>query len=89
MDEQAVAQMIAKKRAIKAVHIADALERAGCDVAAARRLDDEGRRNAEKAARVRVASEDTWQVVLAVLERRGSVSRAEAEAHEQVLLGTR
>lgn len=88
MDSHEVAQMIAKKRALKAVHIADALERVGCDAATARRLDEKGRRNAEKAAMVRVASEETWRVVFAVLERRGSVSREEAEAHERVLLGT-
>lgn len=86
-DEQ-VAQRIAKSRAIKAVHIADALERVGCDAVTARRLDEKGRRDAEKAAMVRVASEETWRVVFAVLERRGSVSREEAEAHERVLLGT-
>lgn len=87
-DEQ-VTQRIARARALKAIHIADALGRAGCDAATARKLSESGRRDAEAAAMVRLASEDTWHVVFAVMERRETASRADAEDHERGLLGTR
>lgn len=89
MDSRDVAQLIAKKRALKAVLLADALQRVGCGAATARQLGADGRRDAERAAMVRTASEETWQVVFAVLERRETMTREGSEAHERELLGTR
>lgn len=89
LTEEQVRNRIARSRALKAILIADALGRAGCDSATARKLDDAGRRNAESAAMVRRASGDTWDVVYAVMERRETASRADAEDHERGLLGTR
>lgn len=88
LTEDQVRQRIAKARALKAVLLADALQRAGCDAATARQLGVDGRRDAERAAMVRTASEETWQVVFAVLERRETMNREDAEAHERELLGT-
>lgn len=83
------AQIVARKRALKAIHIADALKRAGCDAATARRLDADGRRNAERAAMVRPASNDTWDVVFVVMDRRERSTREDADTHERELLAAR
>lgn len=58
---------VAEKRARKADRIARHLESIGVDPAAAARLGDEERREAEKAAAVPVASEETWRSVVEML----------------------
>ena len=55
---------IAQARIRKAIKIEAALREAGChDSVTVRALDDAGKRNAEKAAGVRIASDLTWKVV--------------------------
>lgn len=83
------AKIVAHKRAMKAIHIADALGRAGRDAASARRLDPDGRRNAEREAMVRPASQETWDVVFVVMDLRERSSKEDAEAHERELLDAR
>ncbi len=86
--DQVREQIVAKKRAEKALFISDALTQSGCDAATARRLDEQGRRAAERAAMVRQGSEATWQVVFAIMDRREQSSRDESEQYERTLLGT-
>lgn len=78
-------QYVAHARALKALHIADFLTRKGISVAVARGFDDGRRRAAETHAEVRIASDETWDVVFAILERRQHGSRDEADAAEAAM----
>lgn len=78
-------QYVMHARALKALHLADFLSRKGISVAVARAFDDARRRAAEDGAKVRVASDETWDVVFAILERRELGNREDADAAEAAM----